>query len=813
MKQSIIMICVIAMLSVGFSVGAFADPLSEIKILANDGDEQDLFGTSVSIDGDYVIVGATGNDDNGSDSGSAYIYHYEGNGWTQKAKLVADDGESGDRFGESVSIDGDYAIMAARFDDNSTGSAYIFHLGEDNGWNQQAKLVADDGDPGDWFGTSVSIDGNYAIIGAWGDNNKTGSAYIFYYNGNTWIQQAKLLVSDGATGDSFGSSVSIHGNYAIVGVCGDDAKGYRSGSAYIFERNDTTWTKQAKLVASDGASSDVFGNSVSVNGDYVIVGATGNDDRGDDSGSAYIFYYNGSAWIQQAKLLASDGDTWDSFGCTVSIDGDNAIVGAVANDDDGSLSGSAYIYHYDGKNWIQQPKLVASDGDEHDFFGTVSIDGDNAIVGATGNDNDGKSSGSAYIYKLDVVPGNTLPVIDQGMPDNIYVVGGETLEIKMSEKYPNAFKDADGDDIYYWFSNLHIWMDIEFSDECRTDPYPCDPTLVITPTSEDIGKVQTITVQAWDQYHAFPGNTNLTFNVNVITPETHTSTNNINSIWESPQGDVFFVGNYGTIMRSVGNSEPEPMDSGTTRVHFKSVCGTSDTDVYAVGSGNFGAATIYHYDGNSWEILTIPTNISTYADLRKIWVNGSDDFYLKASGYIYHCKNGIAARILDNDLYEGYGFSDVWIRSSSDIYVVGSKGGHGIMLHFDGTAWEEINMTHDGDPLNPISEVSGDSNGLYLKTYNPTYKAKNKIYFYNENNGQTGYIYKTERSIMHRGFATYSYAGYLSLRGRGPGMSMSLKPSYTSALGITAIHTGQQNVFLGTSANEIIILKGMGRPF
>ena len=276
-------------------------------------------------------------------------------------KLTASDANANDLFGCSVAVDGDYAIVGAEFDDDggtSSGSAYIFNRnqgGADN-WGQQAKLTASDAAASDWFGSAVSIDGDYAIVGApWDDDGGigSGSAYVFHRNEggpDNWGQVAKLTASDAAAGDHFGYSVSISGDYAIVGAYLDDDGGSASGSAYIFNRNQggaDNWGQVAKLTASDAAASDWFGNSVSISGDYAIVGINPMISGDKCSGSAYLFYRNkGGAdnWGQLTKLTASDAAGGDFFGYSVSISGDYAIVGAIYDDDAGDASGSAYLF-------------------------------------------------------------------------------------------------------------------------------------------------------------------------------------------------------------------------------------------------------------------------------------------------------------------------------------------------------------------------------------------------------------------------------------------------------------------------------------
>jgi len=377
------------------------------KLVASDGAAEDRFGHSVSLSGDYAIIGALEDDDNGDWSGSAYIFKRDGEVWSEQAKLTASDGGVSDQFGGSVSISGDYAIIGAHRDDDngdSSGSAYIFKR-DGTIWSEQDKLLASDGADLDYFGGSVSISGDYAIVGAIFDDDKgdfSGSAYIFAPNEvepNNWDQVAKLTAPDGAAYDYFGCSVSVNGDYALIGAWGDNDNGTASGSAYIFKREGTAWSEQDKLTASDGEAGDHFGRSVSISGDYAIVGAEGDDDNGNLSGSAYIFKREAEVWSEQAKLTASDGAESDRFGLRVSTNGDYAIVGVSDDDDNGDGSGSAYMFKREGEVWSEQAKLTASDGAEGDRFGNrVSISGNYAIVGAYLDDDNGSESGSAYMF-------------------------------------------------------------------------------------------------------------------------------------------------------------------------------------------------------------------------------------------------------------------------------------------------------------------------------------------------------------------------------------------------------------------------------
>jgi len=328
----------------------------------------------------------------------------------ENQKGTASDGDANDYFGWSVSISGDYAIVGAyghnTGGNTNQGAAYIFER-SGMSWIQQAKLIGSEGDAFDVFGYSVSISGDYAIVGAsshnTGGNTEQGAAYIFLRTGNTWAQQAKLIASDGAAYDVFGVSVSISGDYVIVGARGHNTGGnHNQGASYIYQRSGTSWIQQAKLIASDGAAGDLFGWSVSIFGDYAIVGAPEHSIGGNTfQGAAYIFERSGMSWIQQAKLIASDGAALDKFGFSVSISGDYAIVGARGHNTGGNTSrGAAYVYYRSGTIWALQDKLIASDGAAYDYFGhSVSISGDYAIVGAAEHYTGGNTQqGAAYIF-------------------------------------------------------------------------------------------------------------------------------------------------------------------------------------------------------------------------------------------------------------------------------------------------------------------------------------------------------------------------------------------------------------------------------
>ncbi|HKC84366.1 MAG TPA: FG-GAP repeat protein, partial [Blastocatellia bacterium] len=230
---------------------------------------------------------------------------------------------------------------------------------------QRQKLTAVDGAASNYFGAAVAFSGNTLVIGAPNNNgmeDDQGSVYVFTRNGATWTLQQKLTARDGAANSGFGFSIAISGDTVVIGALSDDIGANRDqGSAYVFTRSGAVWTQQQKLIAQDGAANDIFGYSVAISGDTVVIGAPLNDiGASRDQGSAYVFTRNGAVWTQQQKLTANDGAANDSLGGSVAISGDTVVVGENI-DKVGATEGhgSAYVFTRNGTVWTQQQKLIA----------------------------------------------------------------------------------------------------------------------------------------------------------------------------------------------------------------------------------------------------------------------------------------------------------------------------------------------------------------------------------------------------------------------------------------------------------------------
>ncbi|NQW16907.1 MAG: alpha/beta fold hydrolase [Chloroflexi bacterium] len=370
------------------------------------------FGTATAIDGDTLVVGAPATKVDGIRTGLVHVFVRSGATWSQQAVLAADDGEN-DNFGGSVSISGDRVVVGA----TGKEAAYVF-VRSGTSWSQQAKLIAADGAG---FGGSVSISGDTLAVGAkWttvGGNSTQGSVYVFAGNGASWTQQAKIVASDGAANDEFGSAIAISGETIVVGVP-NDAVGTNAyqGSAYVFLRSEGVWSQQAHLIAADGEEFDEFGNSVSLDGDTIVVGDP-RDDIGSNvnQGSAYVFARSGTDWSQQAHLTATDGEALDGFATSVSVSGDMAVVGFQSDHVGSTLrTGSAYVFGRSGDSWSPQARLTPSGGNEGDRFGSAaSISSSTAVVTATRRIDLTQSPtewGAAWVFSV-VPPEPPLPVV------------------------------------------------------------------------------------------------------------------------------------------------------------------------------------------------------------------------------------------------------------------------------------------------------------------------------------------------------------------------------------------------------------------
>jgi len=435
---------------------------------ASNAEAEDNFAYSVALDGDTLVVGAMfedstlagGESDNqASDAGAVYVFTRNNGIWTQQAFLKASNAEANDFFGISVALEGDTLVLGASGEDSTaaggeannaaenSGAVYIFTR-SNGSWTQQAFLKASTVEANDHFGSKVAVDGDTLVVGAHGEDSTTaggesnnqasaaGAAYVFTRSNGSWSQQAFLKASNAEADDAFGYRIALDGDTLVVSAYAEDSTAAggennndasRAGAVYVFTRSNGSWSQQAFVKASTTEIKDSFGYSVALNGDTLVVGAFGEDSTADGgesnndvsyAGAVYVFTRSNGSWSQQAFLKASNPGQWDQFGFTLALDGDTLVVGANGenstaaggeNNNDATDAGAVYVFTRSNSIWSQQAYLKASNAGAGDSFGlSVALDGGTLVVGAFREDsiavgdesnNDAQDSGALYVWQ------------------------------------------------------------------------------------------------------------------------------------------------------------------------------------------------------------------------------------------------------------------------------------------------------------------------------------------------------------------------------------------------------------------------------
>ena len=475
----------------------FADTVQQAYLKASNTSAGDNFAWAMAIDGNTAVVGARETDEG---AGTAYVYVRDGDGWSLQATLKASNAEPGDSFGHSVDISGDTLVVSGEAEDSSatgvngdqndnsvrnSGAVYVF-VRDGTSWSQQAYIKASNTGESDYFGGNVRISGDTLVVtahpedssatGVNGDQNdnsvdQSGAVYVFTRSGTQWSQQAYIKASNPDEGDQFGHGVAISGNTLVVsapdedsnatGINGDQTNNLvrNRGAVYVFTRDDTSWSQQAYIKASNSDNGGNFGQSpgVSIDGDTLVAGAayepsntTGIDgDQNNKStpgaGAVYVFTRNGTTWSQQAFIKASNTNADDLFGYSVALSGDSLMVGAYREDSSATglngdqvdnftnNAGAAYLFTRNGDVWSQQDYIKASNTGVDDNFGNVvAISGNTVVVAAivedsnaTGVDGDqynnlSANSGAAYVFEMNVFEMPEVFSINPGLNDAWY---------------------------------------------------------------------------------------------------------------------------------------------------------------------------------------------------------------------------------------------------------------------------------------------------------------------------------------------------------------------------------------------------------
>ena len=389
-------------------------PLLQAELTASDAATYNNLGMSVALGGNTAVVGDPYETADGYDHGGVvYIYTWSGTKWSQQAELTASDAAASDWFGWSVAVSGDTAVVGAP---NKTvsgqdyaGAAYVYTRSGTK-WSPQKELSDPAATYEDWFGTSVAVSGNTALVGAPGATaGGAGGAYVYTRSGTSWSKPSELSDPAAANGDDFGCSLALDGDTAVVGAYNTTVRSLEdAGAAYVFTGAGASWSKPTELTASDAAGNDNFGSSVALDGDTVLVGAFDKTVGGQSTaGAAYVFTGAGASWSQQAELKDPGPASGDNFGTSVAVSGDTAVVGVPYKTVGTAIdAGAAYVYTRAQTSWSKETELKDPDATYGDHFGTaVARSADRALIGAYGTtlqvgggSLDG--AGAAYDYVL-----------------------------------------------------------------------------------------------------------------------------------------------------------------------------------------------------------------------------------------------------------------------------------------------------------------------------------------------------------------------------------------------------------------------------
>jgi hypothetical protein len=337
---------------------------------------QDFYGNRLAISGTTLVVGTTYED-------AAYVYEWNGASWVESQVFTSANGTQS--FGRTVAIDGDWIVVGEPNNGSEKGSVTFFHF-DGSQWVSAQQVSAGDGDNGDHFGNAVAIGGDVAVVGAADDKAATsghGSAYVFRYDGSSWQQEQKLLAFDARRRDQYGRNVAVVPALNQVFVASSTSSG--SGAVYVYTFDGASWNYETKLVPT--TASPYFGEAMAAEGAVAVVGAYGAGTLGQNSGAAFVYRHDGTSWIREQRLLASDGGTSDRFGWSVAIQGGLVAIGTHNDGDQGFNVGSAYVFQYTGTKWRQAAKVYPTGLETDGYFGAaIGLGQGTLVVGQEGKD-------------------------------------------------------------------------------------------------------------------------------------------------------------------------------------------------------------------------------------------------------------------------------------------------------------------------------------------------------------------------------------------------------------------------------------------
>lgn len=388
---------------------------AQFELPHTQGNNDDSFGESVAIHGNRILVGAPYIDESGSQSGAAYYYAFNGSTWVQEQMIIPSDINDLDFYGSAVALSNNIAAIGAFGADSGSGfrSGVVYLYRHDGAtWNQNGRLWDAAGNSQDDFGVAVALTDDYLFIGSPGDDDagaNSGSVFVYHFNGSIWEFVTRFY--PGQEGDAFGASVSADGSWLAIGAYGDDDGANESGAVYLYYFNGSTWSFQEKVKPGDPRTGSFFGRSIALDGQQMLVGAPDDNENGISSGSVYVFSYDGSNWSQQEKLYASDSNAYQQYGSSLDISRKYAVVGAPNDSHNGTRAGSAYLLFYNERTWIELLRFTPNGSLPYLQFGySVALNETFAVAGAPWDKDEANQEGRVYVFD-DIASFKPIPVM------------------------------------------------------------------------------------------------------------------------------------------------------------------------------------------------------------------------------------------------------------------------------------------------------------------------------------------------------------------------------------------------------------------
>jgi hypothetical protein len=384
---------------------------TQTKLLASDAAQYDYFGLSVAVKGDTAVIGAYGKSDLARNAGAAYAFARNAGAWAQQARLGTSTPLIDAYLGATVATNGSYTAAGAPYASVGAQNDGVVYLFSNATWQQQTILLPNDPDSLSQFGNALAINGNTLFVGApmhdsFGVN--AGAVYVFTFDGASWVQQQKLIGADTASGDRFGSALALNDGWLAVSAPLHSSPGSPGGAVYLFEFDGVSWVQRYKVGAPDTIAGDRFGSAIALDNGWLAVGVPLHRFVGSASGAVYLFEFNGTAWVQRQKFVASDTVGGDQFGSALALENQRLVIGAPLHSSNGPASGAVYIFERATTTWIERAKLIGSDTNAGDRLGgSISIDGTTILVGAYGDTAAGPGTGAAYVFVEVTGPGAT----------------------------------------------------------------------------------------------------------------------------------------------------------------------------------------------------------------------------------------------------------------------------------------------------------------------------------------------------------------------------------------------------------------------